>query len=218
LGVLGYGDFEKVKENLNLLMKYQNIDGKIFHEITTSGIIHYDSADATPLFLIVFQKYVSCTGDYSFLEKNWDNFKAAVQFCFSTDSDKDHLIENTNIGHGWIEFGKLSSSHASLYLNSIWVKALQGGAILAKFMNEPELVKRWEEGNKEVLKTIDSLYWDEKTQYYALGINPSGEQLKFKTIMPSIPLYFKLTAPSKAHNMLIDFSSSKFSNLVQIGG
>lgn len=212
LGVLGYGDFEKVKENLNLLMKYQNIDGKIFHEITTSGIIHYDSADATPLFLIVFQKYVSCTGDYSFLEKNWGNFKTAVQFCFSTDSDKDHLIENTNVGHGWIEFGKLSSSHASLYLNSIWVKALQGGAKLAQFMNETELVKRWEGGSKEVLKTIDSLYWDEKTQYYALGITPLGEQLKFRTIMPSIPLYFKLTAPSKAHSMFIDFSSSKFSS------
>ena len=212
LGVLGYGDLEKVKENLNLLMKYQNINGKIFHEITTSGIIHYDSADATPLFLIVFQKYISYTGDYSFLKRNWDNFKAAVQFCFSTDSDKDHLIENTNVGHGWIEFGKLSSSHASLYLNSIWAKALQGGAILAKFMNEPELEKRWEEESREVLKTIDSLYWDEKTQYYALGINSLGERLKFKTIMPSIPLYFRLINPSRAHKMFTDFSSSKFSS------
>ncbi|MCG2761726.1 MAG: hypothetical protein L6253_00865 [Candidatus Atribacteria bacterium] len=212
LGVLGYGDSKKVKENLNLLMKYQNIDGKIFHEITTSGVIHYDSADATPLFLIVFQKYVSCTGDYFFLKKNWDNFKTAVKFCLSTDFDKDHLIENTNVGHGWIESGKLNSSHASLYLNSIWAKALQGGVIFAKFMNESELAKRWEEESKEVLKAIDLLYWDEKTQYYALGINSSGKQLKFKTIMPSIPLYFKLVDPSKAHKMLIDFSSSKFSS------
>ena len=48
--LLNYGDFEKVKSVLTIFQDYQNINGKIFHELSTSGVVHYDAADATPLY------------------------------------------------------------------------------------------------------------------------------------------------------------------------
>jgi len=36
--LLDYGDFQKVKSELEFYGKYQDLSGKIFHEATTSGL------------------------------------------------------------------------------------------------------------------------------------------------------------------------------------
>jgi hypothetical protein len=64
--VLDYGDFDRVKTVLELFSKYQDVSGKIYHELTTSGIAHYDAADATPLYIALAGKYLHHSGDTRF--------------------------------------------------------------------------------------------------------------------------------------------------------
>ncbi|MBW6461192.1 MAG: SUMF1/EgtB/PvdO family nonheme iron enzyme, partial [Bacteroidales bacterium] len=40
--LLHYGDFKKVRSMLETFQRYQDMTGKIFHELSTSGIVHYD--------------------------------------------------------------------------------------------------------------------------------------------------------------------------------
>ena len=61
-----YGDFKSIKQQLLFLQKYQDIYGKIFHEISTSGVVHYDAADATPLYIILAAHYFRSSGDIEF--------------------------------------------------------------------------------------------------------------------------------------------------------
>ncbi len=55
--LLDYGDFDKVRSELEFYQKYQDLSGKIFHEATTSGVIHYDASDATPLYIVLAGRY-----------------------------------------------------------------------------------------------------------------------------------------------------------------
>ena len=94
------GGFDKVKKVLAMFVKYQALDGKIFHELTSSGSVHYDAADATPLFILLAGHYLHYSGDISFIHSIWPSIEKAISYCYSTDTDHDGLIENTNVGHG----------------------------------------------------------------------------------------------------------------------
>ena len=56
MAVLDYGDFSGVKDMLEMYNKYQDLNGKIFHELSTSGFVHYDASDATPLYIVLAGK------------------------------------------------------------------------------------------------------------------------------------------------------------------
>lgn len=64
-----YGDFSTVRQQLEFLQKYQDMTGKIFHEVSTSGVVHYDASDATPLYVILAAHYLRASGDKEFIEK-----------------------------------------------------------------------------------------------------------------------------------------------------
>jgi len=85
-----------------------------------------------PLYLILAGRYLHYSGDVEFIRNNWDHIRKALDFCFSTDTDGDHLIENTLVGHGWEEGGGLFGTHSSLYLSSCWAEALEQSAFMAK--------------------------------------------------------------------------------------
>ena len=135
--LLDYGDYSKVRSILKFYEKYQDLSGKIFHEATTSGVIHYDAADATPLYIVLAGKYFRHSNDTAYLRESWPAISKALWFCQSTDTDGDMLIENTNVGHGWVEGGELYGSHSTLYLNSCWTAALEEAANMAIAMKDP---------------------------------------------------------------------------------
>src|SRR6266700_1106087 len=69
------GDFSTARSALEFISKYQRADGKIPHEISQgAGFVNwftdfpyaYASADATPLYLIAANDYVSESGDTAF--------------------------------------------------------------------------------------------------------------------------------------------------------
>ena len=93
LALSSIGDFETTRTALEFLSKYQRADGKIPHEVSQSATMTqwftdypyaYASADATPLYLIAMNDYVSRSGDLEFAKKKWDNISRADRFLQST--------------------------------------------------------------------------------------------------------------------------------------
>src|SRR5229473_1803519 len=139
LAALAAGDFSLARLALGHLGDTQDVTGKVIHELTTSGLAHYDAADSTPLFLLLAGRYVAWTGDLPFLEERWPELERAYAFCLTTDRDRDGLIENAGVGHGWLEMGPLAGAKTSLYLASVWLAALESLAPVAQALGKESL-------------------------------------------------------------------------------
>lgn len=212
LAILGYGDFEKVKSVLEVYQKFQDISGKIYHELTTSGVIHYDAADATPLYIILAGNYLRWTGDIEFIRHSWENIKRAMEFLFSTDTDGDHLIENTNVGHGWVEGGSLYGAHTTLYLAGCWAEALKEAGFIARtlgFSNEADYYLREYE---LVRKKINDEFWNADDQFFYYGKFKDGTFNPERTVLPAVPLYFQLADVDKAYKVIDTYAENGFTS------
>jgi glycogen debranching enzyme len=207
--LLDYGDFGKVKSQLEFFNKYQDLNGKIFHEATTSGIFHYDAADATPLYIVLAGKYFRHTNDTTFLRKTWPNIKRAINFCFSTDTDQDHLIENTNVGHGWVEGGELYGSHATIYMTGSWGAALTEASHMARFMNDIES-ESYQLEAAEQKRSIDKDFWNDSHRFFAYGKNKDGSFRNEQTILPAVPIYFRMASREKSTLALKNIAGNAF--------
>ncbi|MEK9137181.1 MAG: amylo-alpha-1,6-glucosidase, partial [Bacteroidota bacterium] len=212
LAMLAYGDFAKVRSVLEFLGTYQDITGKIAHEITTSGHVHYDAADATPLYIILMGRYLRASGDKRFVRQEFPRLREAIDFCFSTDTDGDHLIENTNVGHGWIESGPLFPTHAELYLNACWCTALEEAAFVAERLKRKEAVRGWRLEAKRIRRIINERFWNPATGFYNFARNADGTFNTARTILPTVAMYLGLTDPEKATQCLREIASEKFSS------
>lgn len=208
----GYGDFEKVRSILEIYMKYQDLNGKIFHELTTSGAVHYDAADATPLFVVLAGHYMRHTGDVSFIENNWKAIKKAMDFCFSTDRNNDHLIENTGVGHGWVEGGHLFGGRSTLYLAGCWGAALQEASTMAETIGKNSLADRYSQEAKTVQKIINKDFWNPGNKFFHHSLMPDGSYMKEITVMPAIPLYYGQIKQEKQKPVLERFATNNFSS------
>lgn len=208
MALLAAGDYEKVKSELEFYQKYQDLNGKILHEASTSGVVHYDAADATPLYLVLAGRYFRYTNDTAFLRQSWPFIKKSIDFCFSTDTDKDHLIENTNVGHGWVEGGELYGSHATLYMQGCWAEALKEAGNMASVMQDAGYRMRDE---VVILKEIiNTKFWNEGTSFFNYGMNADGSFRSEPTVLPAVPLGFGLADPLKAAPVLRQYASNAF--------
>lgn len=213
LAMLAYGDCAKVKTVLEFLGRYQDITGKIAHEITTSGHVHYDAADATPLYIVLMGRYLRASDDKKFVRQEFPRLLKAIDFCFSTDTDGDHLIENTNVGHGWIEGGPLFPAHAELYLNACWGAALQEASYIAENIKKRKMKEEgvWNKEARRVKRIINQKFWNSETGYYSFAKNADGTFNTTETILPTVAMYFGLTDPKKAMPSLSEIASDRFS-------
>lgn len=206
----GYGDFEKVRDILALFIKYQALNGKIFHELTTSGAVHYDAADATPLFVVMMGKYLRASGDLEFIQKNRESIQKAVDFCYSTDTDGDGLIENTNVGHGWVEGGFLFGGKTTIYLASCWAAALQEAGYIAAALKENKLSKQYLADSEKVKAIVNNHFFNDSLGFYNHSLNPDNTFIEENTIMSAIPIYFGHIDPRRADASLDNWASNNF--------
>ena len=209
LALLGEGDYEKVKSELEFYQKYQDLNGKILHEASTSGIVHYDASDATPLYLILAGRYFRYSNDTAFLRKSWPQIQKAIDFCFSTDTDRDHLIENTNVGHGWVEGGELYGSHVTFYMTGCWGEVLKEASNMARFMNEKN-VEKYSAESELIRKIINTDFWNPGTSFFNYGKNLDGTYRSDPTVLPAVPLCFGFADPEKAALVLRQYASNAF--------
>ncbi|MGB2867899.1 MAG: GH116 family glycosyl hydrolase [Bacteroidota bacterium] len=210
--VLEYGDFRKVRSTLEFLGRYQDVSGKVMHEFTTSGYAHYDSADSTPLYIMLMGRYLRTTGDKAFAASQFSRLLKAIEFCFSTDTDHDHLIENTNVGHGWVEGGKLFPIHTEHYLASCWASALEEAAAIATALEKKNLATTWTTESRKVREVILRDFWNPRTNFYNFGKLQDGTFNPEKTILPAVGFLLGIADRENAEQCLSEYSSANFTS------
>lgn len=206
-----YGDFDAVRCQLELFKKYQDIDGKIFHELTTSGVVHYDAADSTPLYVILAAHYLRASGDREFIESIWPSLRRAIEFLYTTDTDGDGLIENSHVGHGWVESGELFGAHCTLYLAGLWAQALLEAFYMTRTVGATELGRRLMRDAMRVRETIHTAFWNERSGFFNHSKRKDGSFVEDKTVMPAVLMGFRLLDERRVGSLLDEFASNAFS-------
>ena len=210
LAMLHYGDFESVKEVLRFLGRHQDLNGKILHELTTSGAAHYDAADATPLYVILLGRYLNHSGDLSFVKREWPHLEKAMAFLATTDRDGDGLIENTGVGHGWIEGGKLFGVRVEHYLAGCWAEALHTAARLALLLDKTPLAEQWILQHQKVRNLLEQDFWNEGAGYFYHGKNADGSYDGNVTALAAVPLLFGYGKPEDGVQALRRLATKAF--------
>ena len=203
-----YGGTDLTAEALRFLARYQDVDGKIAHQISPGWAIHYDAADSTPLFLLGLDHHIRATGDRELLRQLWPSVRRAMRFLESTDTDGDGLIENTAVGHGWIEEGAIYGAHTTFYLASLWVAALQAVERMAVWMVDDELTALSQQRRASAEATLEEGFWDPQARTYFYGLRADGAYQSAPTILPAVPMYFGLLDAAKVRPLLERFASS----------
>ena len=178
LALTAAGNDQDARAALEFLARYQRADGKIPHEISQSaGLLPWftgyayawASADATPLYVIAHADAWQAGGDRAFLARHWPSIQRAYQFSVATDADGNGLIENTGVGHGWVEGGALSPPHEEIYLQGLWIQASRSFAALARAMGDPTAADVALKAAERTRAAVESVYWLPDASYYAFA-------------------------------------------------
>jgi glycogen debranching enzyme len=163
---------------LAFLAKYQREDGKIPHEIAQSATLvpwftdfpyAWASADATPLYVIAHADAWRSGGDRAFLERHWPSIRKAYTFSSGTDADGNGLIENTAVGHGWVEGGALYPPHEEIYLQGLWIEASRSLAEMAHAMRDEATAASAKANAERTREAVESTYWLANASHYAFA-------------------------------------------------
>jgi glycogen debranching enzyme len=211
MAINDYGDHAMVRKVLETFIQFQDVNGKIFHELSSSGAVHYDAADATPLFIILAGQYLRFSGDTTFIRRQWPAIQKAISFCYTTDTDRDGLIENTNVGHGWIEGGPLYRTHTEFYLAGCWAAALDASAYMSEELRLPGTAKFKQEAMR-VKQIIDKDFWNGQQQFFHNGKMRDGSYMPDATVLAAVPIYLNtVTDQEKWQKVASRFGNSYFS-------
>jgi glycogen debranching enzyme len=178
LATTAYGDLATTRLALDFLRRFQREDGKVPHEISQSASIlpwftdypyPWNSADATPLYVIAHGDYFGATGDRPFLESAWPSILRAWRFTEATDTDGNGLVENTSFGHGWVEGGALHPTHEEIYMQGVWIEACRSLAEMAAALGEAATAERAREAAERTRAAAERTYWLEGRGFYAFA-------------------------------------------------
>ncbi|MCY7345289.1 MAG: hypothetical protein LH614_03635 [Pyrinomonadaceae bacterium] len=237
------GDFATTKTAIEFLKKYQREDGKIPHEISQSAAqidwfkgypYPWNSADATPLYIIANADYFRASGDLEFLKANWDSIQKAYKFTEATDTDGNDLIENTKFGHGWVEGGALYPPHEEIYMQGAWIKASKDLAEMAEALGDKTTAERAQVNAEKTRAAMEKIYWLKDKGFYAYATQlPRKEPIKAEpgpnlerrqarlnelqnakiydedTVLPAVPLWWKTLSDERAQKQIDHLGSAK---------
>ncbi|HET6202043.1 MAG TPA: amylo-alpha-1,6-glucosidase [Planctomycetota bacterium] len=207
---LALGRREAVLGALEAAIRLQDPSGKILHEATPSGAVHYDAADSTPLFLVAVERYLRWSGDLPFARRHGEAIARALSFAFSTDRDGDGLIENAGVGHGWVEGGPLYGNvHATFYLNACWAEALRCAGRIAEATGEGDLAARCARESDRVRALLVERFYDPRERRFAFAIRRDGTADLTPTIEPAVGALFGLLEPERLERFLEEVASPR---------
>ncbi|HLG73653.1 MAG TPA: GH116 family glycosyl hydrolase, partial [Chloroflexota bacterium] len=207
---LAAGMHEASTAALRLFARHQGLDGKIVHELTPGGTADFTSADSTPLFLVALERCLRWTGDLDLLRELWPNVMRAWAFCLTTDRDGDRLIENTGVGHGWSEGGRIYGAHATFYLNACWAAALDAMAKLAGLMEDQPLAARCRAAAEDVKRQLNGRFYRPADGWFAYGIAGDGSLMEARTMEPAVAALFGLLDPPLTGRFFDELASERF--------
>jgi glycogen debranching enzyme len=185
LALHSVGDLASSQTALEFLRKHQREDGKIPHEVSQSaGLIPWfkdyeyawKSADATPLYVVAQADHWRASGDLAYLKTAWDSIVKAYRFTAGTDTDGNGLVENTKVGHGWVEGGALYPAHEEIYLQGTWIEAARSVAELAEVMKDSALAAEAGRAAEKTRAAVEKTYWLADRGFYGFATTVAPEK------------------------------------------
>jgi glycogen debranching enzyme len=204
------GDYSTTRTALEFISKYQREDGKIPHEIAQGANFvpwfkdypyPYASADATPLFIVAMNDYVSQSGDIEFARERWENVWKAYQFLRST-YDAQGFAQNAGVGHGWVEGGPLLPVRVEFYQSGLGVEALRALSNLAGFVGKDDMKKELAGEFERQKKALDGAFWIPETKSYAFALNQNNQRVDEPSVLATVPMWFGLPEAGHAKEMI----------------
>lgn len=191
------GDFSTARQALEFLSKYQRADGKIPHEISQSASFMdwfktpyaYASADATPLFIIAVNDYVTHSGDTGFAQQKWDSLWRAYEFLRST-YDAQGLAQNSGVGTGWIEGGPLYPVRIEIYQASLGLEAARALSHLAHLLGKENLAQELEQTFERQEPVLDKTFWSPENKIYAYALDAHNNPIDVPSVLATVPMWF----------------------------
>jgi len=210
------GDFATTRQALEFVGKYQREDGKIPHEIAqganfvkwfTEYPYAYASADATPLYIITMNDYVTHSGDTAFVKSKWDSVWKAYQFLRST-YDSQGLPQNFGFGHGWVEGGPLLPVKTELYQSGLGTEALRALANLAKVAGKVAESKDLAVAFEKQRSLINQAFWLADKKRFAFALDKDNKPVDEATVLSTVPMWFGVLDQEKAGAMIAQLSDA----------
>ncbi|HEX8264997.1 MAG TPA: GH116 family glycosyl hydrolase [Pyrinomonadaceae bacterium] len=192
------------------------------------------AADATPLYVIACLDYFDRSGDRQFLKDSWDSIKKAYAHAAASDTDNNGLVENTKFGHGWVEGGDLYPPHEEIYQQGVWFAAAQAMKRLAEEMDDEDLSEEAAAKSERTRTATEKTFWLTGKDFYAYstklptakpveaekGVNRTVRQERLNelqkvvifdedTVLPAVPLWFRMLETTKAQKELDRIGSSR---------
>jgi len=236
LAIHSYGDFAAARTALDFLRKYQRADGKVPHEISQSApfipwftdyTYPWNSADATPLYVVAHADLWRASGDAAFLKAAWESIVKAWRFTAATDTDGNSLVENGKFGHGWVEGGPLHPAREEIYLQGLWIQACRDLAEMAEAIGEPAVAAEARAWAERARSAVERTYWipdrgfygfatkdlPEKTPEAEPGPNRERRQARMDelsklrfvdedTVLPAVPLWWRLLDGERSQSQI----------------
>lgn len=204
------GDFSTSRTALEFISKYQRADGKIPHEISQGASFvdwfgaypyPYASADATPLYIIAADDYVTESGDTAFAREKWESLWKAYQFLRST-YDSQGLPQNFGFGHGWVEGGPLLPVKTELYQSGVGAEALAALSSLAHLAGKDEISKQLAGEFAKQKDLVNQAFWSAPSQIYAFALGKDNQQVIEPSVLATVPMWFGLLDSQKSELMI----------------
>ena len=203
-------DFATTRTALEFISKYQRADGKIPHEISqgasfvnwfTDFPYAYASADATPLYIIATNDYITESGDVAFAREKWDSLWKAYQFLRST-YDAQGLPQNFAFGHGWVEGGPLLPVKTELYQSGLGAQALSSLSSLAHFAGKDDVSKQLADDFTHQKQLVNRSFWSQESGTYAFALDTNNQKVIEPSVLATVPMWFGLLDQDKADSMI----------------
>jgi len=194
------GDFANTKTALEFVSKFQREDGKIPHEISQGANFvnwfkdfpyPYASADATPLYIIAVNDYVTNSGDMNFAKEKWASLWKAYQFLKST-YDARGLPQNQGVGHGWVEGGPLLPVKSEFYQSGLGAESLRALANLARFAGQADSAVTLENEFAKQWPVVNDSFWIANKKRFAFALDKNDKQVDEPTVLTTVPMWFGL--------------------------
>ena len=204
------GDFSTARTALAFISKFQREDGKIPHEISQGANFvdwfkgfpyPYASADATPLYLIAMNDYVTASGDTAFAKDKWDSLWKAYEFLRSTNDERG-FPKNQGVGHGWVEGGPLLPVKTELYQTGLAIEALRALSNLAHLTGKEEASKESAKTFAQQRPLMNDAFWLADKKRFAFALDNNNHPVDEPTVLSTVPMWFGVLDEAKADAMI----------------
>jgi glycogen debranching enzyme len=204
------GDYATTRTALDFIGKYQRDDGKIPHEIAQGTTFvswfkdfpyPYASADATPLYIIAMNDYVTGSGDLACARDKWPSVWNAYQFLRSTYGPQG-FPQNAGVGHGWVEGGPLLPVKTEYYQSALGTEALHALSHLAGLVGKDDINKELTAEFDHQKIALDQAFWSPEKKLYAFALDQSNQRVDEPSVLSTVPMWFGLPDPDHANDMI----------------